>query len=284
MGLPIVHERKDLFEKLKSLEFSKPDPYDYENRLPNSFSDEFIIRKAKIYQIMGESDRGYNDNRLQVQPLPEFFGLAEEELDNLPIYPMFNKGTMITGTSIKEDKKKADYVMCICNRDFSIGYVLGLANDAGSGLKDEKFKDSYGYNNVKTFLAQRRVLPDNFDYKNLIVTTFFESDQGGMINCYNRKTGDWVLLNSAGAILTVQQENIFMRVGSPANPPASGPVGFSMIHMTSDKILIKSPNVEIDANDLVLGKHNLTLCGTLTQGPIIGRNGVPSIPIDNIHV
>jgi hypothetical protein len=284
MGLSAVHNRKELFDKLHFNEFKKPDPFDYENRLPNSFSDEFIIRKAKIYQIMGTEDRSYNDNRLQVQPMPEFFGIIDEEMDNLPIFPMFTKGSMITGISYKEDKEKAEYVTCLCNRDFSVGYILGLANDAGSGIREEKFGNSYGYNNIKTFLAQRQVLPKSFEYKDLVVITFFESDQGGMLNCYNRKTGDWVLLNSAGSILTVQQENIFMRVGSPANPPTSGPVGFSMIHMTGDKILIKSPNVEIDANDLVLGKHSLYLCGTLTQGPIIGRNGVAAQPIDNIHV
>jgi hypothetical protein len=278
-----------IFEDLHLNEFNKRDPYDIIERIGNNFSDELVVRKAKIHKIMGPGD-----DRLQVQPLPEFMKIASEEMDNLPIYPMFFKGTVITGDATIEDKKplksntegeiKAEFVWCICTRDFSVGYVLGKMNVFGSGVKDEKYKDSYSWQNVKTFLAQRQALPKDFDYKNLIVTTFFATDRGGMINCYNRKTGDWVLLNTTGAILTVQQEQIYMRVGSPPNPVSSGPVGFSMIRMTGDKIHMKAPNIELEATDLVLGHHALNLGATLTQGPIIGRNGVAVVPIPDIHV
>jgi hypothetical protein len=206
-------------------------------------------------------------------------------MENLPIYPMFFKGQVITGNAITgKDKENVEFVWCLCTKDFSVGYVLGLANNFGSEEKKVAYKNSYSWKDVRTFLAQRRALPDEFDYKNLIVNSFFSTDKGGMINCYNRMTGDWVLLNTTGTILTVQQKKIFMRCGSPPNPQSSGPVGFSLLEMTGDKILLKAPNIEIDANDLVLGKSGQVLGGMLTQGPIIGRNGPSITPVSTIHV
>lgn len=268
------------FKDLIFDEFTSNNPYSTIERQGNTFSDELFIRKAKIYKILGP-----NDDRLQVQPLPEFMGIKDEELENLPIWPMFHKGTMITGDSIKDHSDEtAEFVWCLCTRDFSVGYILGKVNNFGSGIKEEKFPDSYSWKDVKTFLQQRQACPLDFDYKNLIVVTFFASDKGGLINCYNRKTGDWVLLNTTGSVLTVQQKEIYMRVGSPPNPVSSGPVGFSMIRLTGDKIHMKSPNIELECNDLVLGHNSMNLVGTLTQGPIIGRNGVSGIPVPTIHV
>jgi hypothetical protein len=272
-----------LFENLHLGEFLGKDPYDLKERSGNSFSDELVIRKAKIYKVLGP-----NDDRLQVQPMPEFMGINKEEMENLPCYPMFNKGEVITGDSIKDLKKdnkvKPEFVICLCTRDFSVGYVLGKPNIFGSGVKEEAFPDSYKWEDIRNFLVQRTACPEDFEYKNLMVTTFFATDKGGMINCYNRKTGDWVLLNTTGSIITVQQKEIYMRVGSPPNPVSSGPVGFSSIKMTGDKIFIKAPNIEFDYNDLVLGHDGLVLGGLLTQGPVIGRNGVSITPISNIHV
>jgi hypothetical protein len=272
-----------LFENLHLGEFIGKDPYDLKERSGNSFSDELIIRKARIYKILGPGD-----DRIQVQPLPEFMKINEEEMENLPCYPMFRKGEVITGNSIKDskkdDKETSEYVVCLCTRDFSVGYILGKPNVFGSGVKEEKFNDSYSWSDVRTFLAQRQALPEDFEYKNLMVTTFFATDKGGMINCYNRKTGDWVLLNTTGSIITVQQKEIYMRVGSPPNPVSSGPVGFSMIKMTGDKIHFKAPNIEFDYNDLVLGHNGMVLGGLLTQGPVIGRNGVSVNPVSTIHV
>jgi hypothetical protein len=272
-----------IFEDLHLKELNNKDPYNFDERSIAAFSDELIIRKAKIYKIMGPGD-----DRLQVLPLPEFMGLSDEEKENLPIYPMFFKGQVITGDPVidKSSTKETDpeFVWCMCTKDFSVGYILGRANNFGAEEKKTAYSKSYSWGDIQKFLSQRLALPDQFDYKNLIVNTFFASDKGGMIDCYNRKTGDWVLLNTTGAILTVQQKKIMMRVGSPPNPTSSGPVGFSLLEMTGDKILMKSPNIELDATDLVLGKHALNLVGTLTQGPVIGRNGVPDLPMDSIHV
>jgi len=278
--------KKEIFESINLKEFNRKDPYDFQERNGIPFSDELIIRKAKIYKIMGPKD-----DRLQVMPIPEFMGINDEELDNLPIYPMFFKGEVITGEAIKKDPnsrstptkddiQKADCVWCMCTRDFSVGYIFAGCNDYGSAKKDVAYKNSYDWNSIKNFLHQRQALPEDFDYKNLIVTSFTSSS----ISCYNRVSGDWILMNSSGSILTVQQKKIYMCVGSPPNPISSGPVGFSFISMTPDKMELSSPNIELNYTDLFLGKNNMSLGALLTQGPVIGRNGVSVVPVPTIHV
>jgi hypothetical protein len=104
-----------------------------------------------------------------------------------------------------------------------------------------------------------------------------------MIEMINHQTGDWVLFNTSGSIVTVQQKKVYIRVGSPPDPPESGPAAHSSISMTADKVLIKTPNFELDAKDVILGHHNLELLGC-TGGVVLGKNGVSGITVSSIHV
>jgi len=247
-------------------------------RLGPSFSDEMRVCRANIYEVLGPKD-----DRLKVRPLPYFANIDKEEEKNLPNYPPFFRGQVITGKSEKKDGTKAEQVWIACTPDFQLGYVLGKASAFGENTKS-RYAWSYDYNKVKQFLHQRRALPSDFSYENLDVIRWYASDRGGMIELVNHKTGDWVLMNSSGSVVTVQQKKIYLRVGTPPDPVSSGPVAFSMISMTPDKIHMKSPNVEIDAKDLVLGHHGLNLVGTGTMAPICGTNGTSAQAILNIHV
>ena len=267
------------FEILKDLKFREfeNDPLNMNVRRSVNFSDEFVVRKARIYQC-----KGIGDDRLQVQIIPELMGIPDDELDNLPIYPAFEKGRVITGRSVKEDGDSADYVWVICTPDFQVGYVLATANIFGE--VKERYKDSYSFNNVQEYLSQRQSLPDKFEYNNIQVVRWVSTDIGGMIELYNLATGDWVLLNMSGSILTVQQQKIFMRVGSPADPPENK-AGFSLIDITADQIKIQSPNIHIDSHggDLILGHNNLCAAAMGSSTPA-ADNGVPVIPIHTIKM
>jgi hypothetical protein len=265
----------EIFKELAFNEFSNK-PLQMENRAAKTFSDEFVIRKAKIYRCLGPSD-----DRLQLQILPELQGIDDEEMDDLPKYPPFIKGTVITGRSHKEDGDKAEYVWVLCTPDLQLGYVLGKSNVFGEPNK--KYPDSYSWKDVKSFLRERRALPDDFDYKHLQVTNWVTSDKGGMINCFNYLTGDWVLLNTSGTILTIQQKKIYLRVGTPA-PGGAFPVAFSAITMTQDKIHVKTPNFELDATDAILGHHGMNAMATVSAGVLVGRNGVSAQSVSNIHM
>jgi hypothetical protein len=59
-----------------------------------------------------------DDNRLRVRVLPYMEGIPKEKC---PCWPSFFRDELYTG-------KEGDYVWVICNDEFSLGYIFGLAN------------------------------------------------------------------------------------------------------------------------------------------------------------
>ena len=271
----------DEFPVLKNaLKFSQlmgdHNPLSMDKRNATNYSDEFVFRKAKIYDVCGP-----RDDRLQLQVMPELNGIDESEMEDLPKYPPFIKGEVITGRTHKDSGDSADYVWVLCTPDLQVGYVLGLANNFGKST--ERWNDSYSHRDVRAFLQQRQALPEDFDYAHIKVVWWNASDKGGSIHLYNYMTGDWVLLNTSGSIITVQQKQIYMRVGTPPDPPESGPSAFSAITMTPDKITCKTTTFEIDAHTKIFGKHGAQLAAISGRAPS-NDNGVPVFPIPDIAV
>jgi hypothetical protein len=261
------------FNQLMFNEFSK-DPLNMDNRSIPSFSDELVVRKAQIYKLLGPKD-----DRVQVSVYPECMGIEDSEKDFLPKYPPFFKGTVITGKSFKEDGDEAEYVWVLCTPDLQVGYILGMANVFGDPTK--KYPDSYSWKDIKSFLRERKALPDDFDYKHIRITNWVASDKGGLIEFFNYLTGDFGIINTSGSIFTLQQKKMYLRVGTPN---ASSRAAFSAITLTADKVHIKTPNFELDADDCVLAHHNLNALGTASSGVLIGKNGVSANSISNIHL
>jgi hypothetical protein len=257
--------------------FKLHNPLDTNQRVPEPFSDDLHLSKATIYKVLG-----VGNDRLQVLPLA-LEGIEEDEMKNLPRYPHLIKGCVLTGKSIKADgKENADKVWIVSTPDFQVGYIVGKCNSFGENT-DSKWPYSYNYKAVKDFLHGRSALPDDFKYEHLDVIRMVMTDDGGMIELVNNRNGDWVLMNTSGSTITVQQKKIYLRVGTPPNPVSTGPVGFSAITMTPDKIHMKAPNIELDGKQLTLGHHNLELAA-LPGGVCIGKNGVSAQTISNIHV
>lgn len=258
--------RDDVFEQLVGKDYGKI----------NNLENELVVRKGKIYSILGPKD-----DRLQVQIFPDLQGIPNEELDNLPKYPPFFKNTFTPGRTIKDDGDDAEWVWCLCTRDLQVGFVLGLCDRFPTTAQEVK-ASAYSFKNIEKYLAQRMAKPKNFNYNNLVVKACVQSDEGGMVEMYDRITGDWFLLNSTGAIITVQQSKVYIRVGSPPNPISDGPVSFSAITMETDKIKVQTKNFELKAENTMLGNHGLQLGGVLST--VVGMNYSPVIPCDNISV
>jgi hypothetical protein len=264
------------FQTFRKLEKFR-DPIDVSQRRSVQFSDELKLSKAKIYKCLGPFD-----DRLQVLPIA-LVTIEPEEYKNLPRYPALIKGQVVTGRSIDEfDIDQADSVWIVSTPDFQLGYVVGRCNNFGDNT-DTKWPYSYQFNSVKDFLYGRSAVPEDFDYKHFDVRMMVMTSKGGSIEMINHQTGDWIMFNTSGSIITVQQKKVYMRVGSPPDPPESGPAAFSAITITTDKIHCKTPNFEIDAKDVILGHHNLELLGC-TGGAVMGKNGVSGMTVSSIHV
>jgi hypothetical protein len=246
------------------------------NRHDASVSDDLRVYRAKIYKCMG-----IGDDRLQVLPIA-LYGIPRDEMENLPRFPPLIKGEVYTGRSISENgEDKADSVWVMSTPDFSVGYVLGKCNSFGENTK-KKWPYSYAFNSAFDFLFGRRVDVVK-DYVRFDIIKSYSTDKGGMVEIVDHENGDWILFNTSGTVIALTQKKLFLRVGTPPENPAQGPVAFSMISMTADKIEVKTPNLLLDGKQITTGRHGMHLVGAPTTSPIITYGGAVMMPIDNTH-
>ena len=191
---------------------------------------------------------------------------------------------MITGyTEYDKGIKEASRVYVLATSDFTVGYILGLANEF-EGNTEAKFKESNHWRKIKSFLSQRSIKPDDFEYCDIqIVTRTSEKDSGGLLILYNFRTGDYFIINQSGTFLTIQSNRIVMRVGSPGSPGED--VNFSQIKMTGERIEIITPTLDITSPEVFLGHSGAYVAATnAPEGVAVGVDGVTFGSITTIHV
>jgi hypothetical protein len=244
------------------------DATNFENRSDGAYSDEFKVYRASIYKTMGKGD-----DRLQVRPLPYFQNIDPSEEQYLPCFPPLVNGQVITGLSEQSSGTKAEQVWILAIPDFSLGYVIGKANTYGESQNhSKKYPWSYNYDTLKNYVTQRRVKPDDFDYEHCDVIKWVATPDGGALMMMNYRTGDFIILNSSGTIFALEQKKIYLRVGTPPDPPSAGPGAFSAITMDADNITFKSTNVAFDAKHVLLSHEGAPVM--LTGGSVLtGNNG-----------
>ena len=253
-------------------------PFDFDTRTTTSIMDELRIYRAQIYKVMGP-----HDDRLQVRILPYMIDVPTDELNYLPIYPPLFKGTVITGYSELEDgKEKATRVYVAATPDFTVGYILGFANEFESNT-NSKFSQSYNFSQIKRYLNQRSCCPTDFEYKDIqVLINTYEDGTGGLMVFYNFRTGDLFAVNTTGSIITLQKDKIYMRVGSPSDPPG-GNNPFSSITIDSGKIVIDTSVLDLRAKSIIMGHDGLYLVGTNAEIPVPVEQ-VSFMPIKQIAV
>lgn len=236
--------------------------YDDHERQPQPFADELHIYRAKIVK---KPDPG--DDRLQVRIVPHMADIEETAL--LPYYPPFFKGQVVVGRSEDVNKQAADYVWVAALPDFSLGFVLGLANAyEGSGASD-KYTQSYNYKATHEALSRRKLLPDYIDYRNLFVQYWTDS----YLEMVDFRHGDKYILQSNGNMIVMEKNQIYLRVGSGNedeandNPNASVPP-FSAIRMSRTELSIVTPNLKVRAGQITFGDKNLHLLASASTNAI----------------
>lgn len=211
--------------------------------------------------------------------MPDLAGIPENEQDNLPIFQPFFPGTFVTGKSVHKDgKDKADFVWCICTKDFQVGYILGLCSQFYWDNQEKAEAGSIRFNSLEDYCRQRKCWPSDFKYQDLIVAKASQNpSSGGMIEFYNRNTGDWFLINTSGAMITVQRNKIYMRVGSPG-------AAFSSIELSGNSIDFKTNEINFTKCQNINFGHSGMVLGGIPGGTCLGRNGVIVTAVSNIHV
>lgn len=236
--------------------------YDDKERQPHAYADELHIYRARI---VSKPDPG--DDRLQVRIVPHMADIQETNL--LPYFPPFFRGQVITGKTENVDQKAADYVWVAALPDFSMGFIIGLANSYEDSGATSKFTQSYDFRAVHQALSRRGVLPDYLDYKNLYVQYWTDS----YLEMVDFRKGDKYIIQSNGNMIVMEMNQIYMRVGSGSkgeatdNPNASVPP-YSMIRMSRTEMDIVTPNLRIRAGQISFGDKNLNVLASASLVPI----------------
>lgn len=253
-------------------------------RLGAPYEDNLKIYKARIYKMLGP-----NDDRVQVRILPYMVDIPSDELDNLPKFPPFIKGQVISGkTEYDDGKMAAENVWVASTPDFTFGFVIGLAN--AFGQFSGKMVDSYGFTELKKYLVKRKVCPDGFNYRDLYVQYWGEAidgqgnSTGGLLEFVNRKLGHKYIITTSGAIFAMTSDSILLRIGGVNTEPLGG-TKFSSMEMTPGKVRFKTPVFEVDAGKIILGKRAMSVLATTASDLMpISVDGTNLLPVTNVMV
>jgi len=250
--------------------------YESYERQPKPYSDELHLYRARI---VNKPDPG--DDRLQVRIMPHMADIKETEL--LPYYPPFFEGQVIVGRNENLDGNAlADFVWVAALPDFSMGFVMGLANDYEGAGASAKFTKSYNYKGLVQGLTSRGLLPSYIDYRNLHVQ-FYTANYLEMVDF---RSGDKYIIQSNGNMILMNINKIFMQVGSGAsdeaadNPNAST-APYSSISISRTSIDLVTPVLNIKAGQIKMGNQQLNLVGSSSMVPIFVE-GVTLQPQANI--
>lgn len=227
------------------------------------------MNDLKIYRARVIEFGEVGNDMVHCRIIPKHLTVPENEKDNLPWFPPFIKGTVVKCKSEKDDgKASAECVWVVATEDFHFGYVLGLANPAG-GLDGEGFgPHSYNYNEAMKMVATNGMDTSTFSYEDMQVVFFGMTKDGGILECYNFRTGDFYLITGSGTSIIMKQEQIHIRCGSPNELHSS-------IDLTPGNISMDADNIIINGKKAVnLGMEGMSVAMIPADCPPLSVDGI----------
>lgn len=239
------------------------------------------LYRARVHDV-----GSIGDDRLQVRIMPYMADYPDTDVENLPRYPSMFKGTVFscwTELNPSPDTGLPDWVFVAATEDFTVGYVIGIANQFYA-CNDTPFVDSYGYSYVQNFISGRGLDTSYVNYDEMVIEKWVaESKSGGFVEMYNYKTGEKYYINASGTCFIIQYDKIYMRVGSPSGAKDANTTKFSQMEMDAGSINFKTDLFNVDAKNVVLGHHGLNVVGT-TASTGISVEGVDFNPNTRITI
>lgn len=182
----------------------------------------------EIYLASIEGVSGPGNTRVQVRVLPH---MKLIDRDSLPIWPYFFKHQAITG-------KLGENVWCISNPDFSMGYVLGLANDYTITGKYEE--NSLSVDLFKLFEDNYFKANAHLYNKSDLIVSFYNKDA---IHFTKRESGETIIAYSNGSYIQASADIHSFNVGT------------SYIKIEQGKISIVADKILLSSNDVCIGNN-----------------------------
>ena len=199
-----------------------------------------------IAQVVGVANSG--DDRLQVRVLPQMQNYMTLPDDQCPKWSFFFRDEFYTGTGAAND-----YVWVICSDDFTVGYILGVANyttySSESTLYKQKSIPSDLMKAVKESIATLR--GEQYSFKNLKVT-FWNNDS---VHFIERDTG--------GSIVAFRNGTLYL----------ARPDEFAIIMGETKFTMSKQKGISLSGTSIKLGSNDVFV-GNKTDGRILVTTGM----------
>ena len=146
-----------------------------------------------------------NDNRLSIRVLPQMEGIPATKC---PAWPSFFRDELYTG-------KVGDYVWVICDDEFSLGYVFGLANYNTYAYVSE-FEKSFDGKNLSIPSDLRKKISESMvsiegvalSLDNVKVTYWDDN----CIHYIERDTGGKVIAFKSGSLYVFRQNEFIIKI------------------------------------------------------------------------
>ncbi len=184
------------------------------------------------------------DSRLQVRILPQ---MTDIDASECPLYPYFFKDELFTG-------KEGDLVWCICDNEFNIGYILGLANYT-TYTDDTYTTTSIGNKDINLSLpvdlknkinqAGINLRGKALDFNDIKVTHWNDTS----IHFVERSTGGLIIAYAVGSMLIMRPNEFYVHIGSER--AGSG----TSLKMDIDGIGISGPAIKLQSESIGLGNN-----------------------------
>lgn len=199
-----------------------------------------------IAKVVGTSKQ--NDSRLQVQIIPY---MEKIDTDLCPKWPFFFKDELYSG-------KEGDMVWCICNDDFSTGYVLGIANfNTNVSETFEKAIHPYTKKEIPLSPSYSSFEEGESTLQKVAVSlsghTLSFSDlkalywDSNCIHFIDRNSGSFILAFSYGSLMIMSSSLFAIHIG----PEGSGP----SLKMDSSGVSISGDDIKLQAEHIGLGNN-----------------------------
>lgn len=196
-----------------------------------------------------------DDSRLTVRVIPQMEGI---ETKYCPSWPCFFKNEIITG-------KVGDRVWVLCNDEFTIGFILGLANVAIT--ENTSYEKCSLSSSLKDTInsCYRDLEASSLNFNNLLIT-YWDS---ACMHCIDRTDGSTLIAYNSGTIVRIKKSEIYAAV--------RGYGGTSQFRVTPSEINLSADTIRLQSENVILG--NNPRGNVMVSTGTLGRNAVPSTTV-----
>ena len=196
-----------------------------------------------IAQVVEPAANG--DDRLRVRVLPQMQNTVTLPDENCPKWSFFFRDEFYTGMqTILGEQVANDYVWVICNDDFSVGYILGVANYTTYSNDATLYQQKSIPTDLKDIISKSiaTIRGEEYAFKNLKVT-FWNKDS---IHLIEKSTGGKIIAFRNGTFYVMRHSEFVVSIGE------------TKFTMNSTGVSFTGASIKLESKDVTLGKGELS--------------------------